>query len=1016
MKWLAILSIVITLTDATNGVPLEVRTVDANQAPLPARLHLTNHGGKIMEPSDNTVFWRDHASSDGKATYELPSGTYRLEVARGPEWIPVTKALDLTDTAEPHTITITLYRLTDLTQEGWWSGETHIHRPIDEIATLMAAEDLHVGHAISWWNQTNPWLKSPPDPVVSFEDGRRYYHLLGGEDERDGGALLYLNLKRSLAIAEGTQHFPSSLHYAKEARTTGAWIDIEKPFWWDVPMWIAHGIGDSIGIANNHMQRLGMLDNEAWGKPRNFNHFPGPHGNGLWTQEIYYHLLNAGIRIPPSAGAASGVLPNPVGYNRAYVHLDGSLTMDKWFQGLHAGKVFVTNGPLLRVTADGHPPGHIFHSDRSSILLTLHAQVDSHDPIDRLELVHNGVVKPFPFPQQFPIHESGWFLVRAITEREETFRFASTGPFYVELGPQPQLPHQRASARFFIDWCEDRLETLRAEPALTDSQREQVRQPWETALAFWKAKELEAPERLAFRASIVDADSGAPLPARVYLHEQDGSWHFVRTASPSGTAVPYEKRNWIRADAEEMHTTVSAHPIVVSLHPGTYTITIERGKEYLPLTETFTLTDSPIDLTLSLQRWVNMRARGWYSGDTHVHRTLEELPNVMLAEDLNVAFPLTYWVTEAFTPPTHGDKTSAEDAIPDTLIKIDDTHVIWPRNTEWEIFSIGGHRHTLGAVFALGHRTAFQEGVPPVSQIAEKARRENALLDLDKHDWPWSMTLPPTMGVQLYELSNNHLWRTEFAFREWNSPTPPYLRPPLNAQSGGEREWILFTMANYYALLNAGQAMQPTAGTASGVHPVPLGFGRVYVHLPDGFSYERWKEGLQAGRSFVTTGPMMFATMNGASPGKVFTGEAETLSAEVTGEILSEQALEAIEIIHNGHPIATIHPENRPRAQGGYHSSLTFTHTFTESGWLALRCWEVRGGTRVRFAHTAPWHVRIPDKPLYISKEERAYLIDRVKREINRSQPLMPPAALQEYRRALRYYQELETRPPLPEE
>jgi len=51
----------------------------------------------------------------------------------------------------------------------------------------------------------------------------------------------------------------------------------------------------------------------------------------------------------------------------------------------------------------------------------------------------------------------------------------------------------------------------------------------------------------------------------------------------------------------------------------------------------------------------------------------------------------------------------------------------------------------------------FQQTVTP---IAERARAEGALLDLDKHDWPWSMALVPVMGVDLYELANNHIWRT----------------------------------------------------------------------------------------------------------------------------------------------------------------------------------------------------------------------------------------------------------------
>jgi hypothetical protein len=65
--------------------------------------------------------------------------------------------------------------------------------------------------------------------------------------------------------------------------------------------------------------RSGVMTNEAWGRPRERRRLPDPQGNGHWTQEIYYHILNCGLRLLPSAGSASGVLPNPVGYDRVYV-------------------------------------------------------------------------------------------------------------------------------------------------------------------------------------------------------------------------------------------------------------------------------------------------------------------------------------------------------------------------------------------------------------------------------------------------------------------------------------------------------------------------------------------------------------------------------------------------------------------------------------------------------------------------------------------------------------------------
>ena len=142
-----------------------------------------------------------------------------------------------------------------------------------------------------------------------------------------------------------------------------------------------------------------------------------------------------------------------------------------------------------------------------------------------------------------------------------------------------------------------------------------------------------------------------------------------------------------------MHTAVSAHPFEAELPIGTYTLTVERGKEYLPHVEDLGVDGTAKITVIKLRRVVDMAKLGWYSGDTHVHRSLDDLPTAMLADDLNVAFPLTSWVTKSDTPPTQGDKNSAP-ARPE-LITVDPTHVIYPLNTEYEIFTVGGKSHTL---------------------------------------------------------------------------------------------------------------------------------------------------------------------------------------------------------------------------------------------------------------------------------------------------------------------------------
>ena len=43
----------------------------------------------------------------------------------------------------------------------------------------------------------------------------------------------------------------------------------------------------------------------------------------------------------------------------------------------------------------------------------------------------------------------------------------------------------------------------------------------------------------------------------------------------------------------EMHTTLSAHPFEIGLPPGVYTVTVERGKEYHPVSRKVTLATRP---------------------------------------------------------------------------------------------------------------------------------------------------------------------------------------------------------------------------------------------------------------------------------------------------------------------------------------------------------------------------------------------------------------------------------------
>ena len=70
-----------------------------------------------------------------------------------------------------------------------------------------------------------------------------------------------------------------------------------------------------------------------------------------------------------------------------------------------------------------------------------------------------------------------------------------------------------------------------------------------------------AQERFTFRGTIVDADTGQLLPARVYIQSDEGSFFFPRSTD-GGSAVEY--RETAGEQSVEMHTSgvppKSGHP------------------------------------------------------------------------------------------------------------------------------------------------------------------------------------------------------------------------------------------------------------------------------------------------------------------------------------------------------------------------------------------------------------------------------------------------------------------------
>jgi hypothetical protein len=470
---------------------LELTVVDKDTGrPIACRMHLLGPKKRPFKP-EKTPFWHDHFVVPGKLVLKLPVGDYTFVIERGLEYLDQKGHFTIEHFADDSK-RIELRRFVDMAADGWWSGDLDVRRLVRDVELLMAADDLHVAELISWQNDKNPWANQlPTKPWVRF-DGNRYYHLLGGASARSGTELLLLNLPTPLRLPAASAEYPSVMKYLSAAREKGdLWVDASKPFWWDLPMLVAAGQIDSIETAHSHMCRNATINDEADGKPRDRKRYPSQKGNAEWSQEIYYRLLECGLRIPPTAGSGSGASPNPLGYNRVYVHVDGELTPENWWRHLRAGQVCVTNGPLIRPTADGKLPGHVFQAEAGTKLdLEIGLTLSTREPIDYLEIVKNGHVETeVPFDQyaksgrlpKLHFDRSGWFLIRAVTNAPKTYRFAMTGPYYVEIGYQRRI--SRSAAQFFLDWVYQRAKQIK----LSDPEQQKDLLQWHRqARDFWQ--------------------------------------------------------------------------------------------------------------------------------------------------------------------------------------------------------------------------------------------------------------------------------------------------------------------------------------------------------------------------------------------------------------------------------------------------------------------------------------------------------------------------------------------------
>ena len=511
---------------AFGRVRLEV-TDAASGAPMPARIGLYDSTGRMPLPSDDAIlvhrftdevrrlwvspraFWpvehRQAFYMNGSYEARVPAGTYELVVTRGIEYRIHHGQVEVRPN-EMRTVPIALERYIDQPDRGWYSGDAHIHIQRDttqDEATWaqVAAEDVHVGNLLQMGNIAGTHFGQPAWGMAGRFERDGHALVSGQEDPRTvhRGHTIHHNLQQPLHVGpEGyflyhqvfeESHRQGGLSgYAHQAELFNGRRGIAL----DVPF----GIVDFVEILQQ-----GRLPTDLW-----------------------YGFLNLGYKLLPAAGSDFPYMDLP-GVVRSYVKLDAPFSVDAWFDAFRAGRLYVTNGPMLEVTANGRSLGEELHLGRGArVEVVAEASLNPDlDRLDRLELVVHGEVVAsesangrdrVQLRTTLTADRSLWLAVRAFGERQEegNITVAHSAPIYVIVDDQPFYQDERVPELVALQRA--RLRELLTEAVDPDRDLE----PWDTRSLLselWPAQRRLLEPRVEeadarYRALLAEVDDSSP--------------------------------------------------------------------------------------------------------------------------------------------------------------------------------------------------------------------------------------------------------------------------------------------------------------------------------------------------------------------------------------------------------------------------------------------------------------------------------------------------------------------------
>ncbi len=453
-------------------------------------------------------------------------------------------------------------------------------------------------------------------------------------------------------------------------------------------------------------------------------------------------------------------------------------------------------------------------------------------------------------------------------------------------------------------------------------------------------------------AEVVDKGAAESGPVRVELIDHGRNWVHVtvlddQTGKPTPCRVRFRSKEGIPYQPHGHHHHVNSHMGTwhidvggdVRLGGATYAyidgrcqgwlprgeVVVEaaRGFEYEPLRETLTIAPGQRELTIRLARWTDQAAAGWHSGDSHVYFLSTQGAHLeQQGEDLRVVNLLQSQWGALFT--NTEDFTGRVSTTPDGQYL---TYV-----------GQENRQHFMGHLILWGLRD-------PVMPWCS--------------DGPHEAELGGNLETTMSRWADHcHAQGGTVVIPHFPNPNgePAVLVATGRADAVETLVYSSEVLEEYYRYLNCGYRLPFVGGTDKMSSHVPVGLNRTYAYIPpeEAFGYEAWCRAVRAGRTFVSSGPIVGITVEGSSIG-------DTLDLPGPGTIEVEAwadsifPLASLEIVQGGQVVASAEAKGSRRLAVKERLSVD-SHT-----WVAARTkglddhldeWQ-----RAVFAHTSPIYV-----------------------------------------------------------